>query len=45
MTDAIDKVMKLRGVYFDWKNNSKHDIGMIAEEVGKVIPRFCLQGK
>jgi hypothetical protein len=28
----------LRGVYFEWKANSKHDIGIIAEEVGEVIP-------
>lgn len=36
--DALDKVEKLRGVYFDWKKNGKHDIGMIAEEVGQVVP-------
>jgi hypothetical protein len=28
----------LRGVYFDWKSNGKHDIGLIAEEVAEVIP-------
>jgi len=31
-------VQGLRGVYFDWKSNGKHDIGMIAEEVAEVIP-------
>ncbi len=36
--NALDKVMKLKGVYFDWKSSGKHDIGMIAEEVGEVIP-------
>ena len=36
--NALDKVLVLRGVYFDWKGNGKHDIGMIAEEVGRVIP-------
>jgi hypothetical protein len=35
---ALDKAMKLRGVYFDWKETKKQDIGMIAEEVGEVIP-------
>jgi len=30
--------MRLRGVSFDWKSNGKHDIGVIAEEVGKVVP-------
>jgi len=36
--DALDKIMRLRGVSFDWKENGKHDIGLIAEEVGEVIP-------
>ena len=35
---ALDKVKNFRGVYFDWKANGKHDIGIIAEEVGEVIP-------
>ncbi|MCK4353392.1 tail fiber domain-containing protein [candidate division WOR-3 bacterium] len=35
---ALEKVKQLRGVYFDWKENGKHDMGMIAEEVGEVIP-------
>ena len=36
--NALEKVEKLNGVYFDWKANGKHDIGLIAEEVGEVIP-------
>ncbi|MEW6007848.1 MAG: tail fiber domain-containing protein, partial [bacterium] len=36
--NPLSKVAKLRGVYFDWKEGDKHDIGLIAEEVGKVIP-------
>jgi len=35
---ALNKVKKLRGVYFNWKESGEHDIGMIAEEVGEVIP-------
>ena len=35
---AMDKVRKLRGVTFDWKDGGHHDMGLIAEEVGKVIP-------
>jgi hypothetical protein len=31
-------VQGLRGVYFNWKSNGKHDIGLIAEEVAEVIP-------
>ena len=36
--NALDKLMRLEGVYFDWKGTGKHDMGMIAEETGKVIP-------
>jgi hypothetical protein len=36
--NAMDKVRQLRGVSFDWKEQGTHDIGMIAEEVGRVIP-------
>jgi hypothetical protein len=35
---ALEKLLKLRGVTYDWKAGGKHDIGMIAEEVGGVIP-------
>ncbi|MBI3656466.1 MAG: tail fiber domain-containing protein [Acidobacteria bacterium] len=36
--NALAKVDQLRGVYYDWKETKKHDIGLIAEEVGEVIP-------
>ena len=36
--DPIGKIKQLRGVYFDWKKNKQRDLGMIAEEVGRVIP-------
>jgi len=38
--NPLDKMMNLRGVYFNWdkEHGGKHDIGMIAEEVGKVLP-------
>ena len=38
--DAIDKVLHLRGVTYDWKTDGKHDIGLIAEEVGEIIPEI-----
>ncbi|NND31971.1 MAG: tail fiber domain-containing protein [Saprospiraceae bacterium] len=38
LPDALDKVVKLRGVEYDWKDSGKHDIGLIAEEVGAIIP-------
>lgn len=40
--DALSKVEKLQGVYYDWKpeQGGKHDIGFVAEEVGKVVPEL-----
>jgi hypothetical protein len=38
--EALDKVQRLRGVNYDWKADGKHDIGLIAEEVGEVIPEI-----
>ncbi len=42
---ALVKVSKLRSVYFDWKESGKHDLGMIAEEVGTVIPEIVVYEK
>jgi len=36
--DALDKIVQLRGVTFDWTDSGRQDIGLIAEEVGKVVP-------
>ncbi|MBC8400427.1 MAG: tail fiber domain-containing protein [Candidatus Marinimicrobia bacterium] len=38
INNALDKVGQLRGVTYDWKADGKHDMGLIAEEVGEVIP-------
>lgn len=40
--DPLDKVLRLRGVYFDWdeQHGGQHDVGMIAEEVGAVLPEI-----
>ncbi|MGO9273844.1 MAG: tail fiber domain-containing protein [Terriglobia bacterium] len=35
---ALGKVERLRGVSYTYTANGKHDIGMIAEEVGRVVP-------
>jgi hypothetical protein len=37
---ALAKVLNLRGVYFDWDqaHGGKQDMGMIAEDTGKVVP-------
>lgn len=39
---ALDKVMQLRGVTFDWnaENGGAHDVGFIAEEVGAIVPEL-----
>ena len=36
--DALSKVAQLRGVSYDLRTNGKHEIGVIAEEVGPVLP-------
>jgi len=40
--EALDKVLRLRGVYYDWdaEHGGRHDMGMIAEEVGRVLPEI-----
>ncbi|MBI1930815.1 tail fiber domain-containing protein, partial [Candidatus Poribacteria bacterium] len=35
---ALDKVQRLRGVSYNRKADGRHDTGVIAEEVGQVIP-------
>jgi len=48
ISDALGMLKRLRGVYFDWKDIvddlgfnpvDRHDIGVIAQEVEKVIPQ------
>jgi hypothetical protein len=36
--NALDKVLTLRGVEFDRKDSGEHQIGVIAQEVEKIIP-------
>jgi hypothetical protein len=47
ISNPIEKLLKLRGVYYDWKDGldeigffpkQKHDIGVIAQELELVIP-------
>ena len=47
---ALDKVMKLQGVTFDWKKSDsildiKEDIGFIAQDVQKVIPELVRENE
>lgn len=36
--NPLEKVLQLNGVTFDWKKDGKHDTGLIAQEVEKVMP-------
>lgn len=40
--DPLEKILRLRGVYFNWdaEHGGEHDVGMIAEEVGEVLPEI-----
>jgi len=38
LPNALEKVEQLRGVAYDLKGSGKHEIGVIAEEVGQVVP-------
>ena len=40
ITDALDKVSKLRGIEFDYIKNGTHSIGVIAQEVEEVFPEL-----
>ncbi len=42
--DPLDKISRLRGVYFNWDNahGGNHSIGFIAEEIGKVLPEIVV---
>jgi hypothetical protein len=37
---ALGKVEQLRGVSYDLKESGKHEVGVIAEEVGAVVPEI-----
>lgn len=55
LSDALDKLLKLEGVSFDWnpdfakdRPGREHDIGFVAEDVAKVFPEvvfFDAEGK
>ncbi len=32
----------MQGVSYDWKADGRHDIGLIAEEVGAVVPEIVV---
>ncbi len=42
--NALNKVEQLRGVSFNWKENQKPSLGVIAQEVEKILPELVSQG-
>ncbi len=38
--DPLDKIAQLEGVNFQWKENGKKSLGVIAQEVEKVLPEL-----
>ncbi len=45
ITGASDIVRRLSGYYFDWKKDGKHDIGVKAQDVEKVLPEVVSETK
>jgi hypothetical protein len=45
IADPLDKIERLRGVTYDWKIGGQHDIGLVAEEVGQVVPEVVTYEK
>jgi len=45
---ALDKINQIDGYEFDWNNNSEHsghDVGVIAQEIEKVLPELVVDRK
>ena len=40
--NAVDKVKKLRGVEYNWKDSGERDIGLIAQEVQEIVPEVVV---
>ncbi len=53
LTDSLEKVLKLRGVQFDWKRDEfpehrfsqDRQVGFLAQEVAKVLPELVAGGE
>jgi hypothetical protein len=37
---SLDKIMALQGVNFDWKEGEDKQIGLLADDVAKIVPEF-----
>lgn len=42
--NSLDTLQQLRGVTFDWRENNKPSIGVIAQELEKVLPQLVNDG-
>ena len=42
--NPLDKIIKLNGVTFNWKENQKPSIGVIAQELQEILPELVTQG-
>jgi hypothetical protein len=42
LTGSLDKLLKIRGVEFDWRVDGRHDVGVIAQEVEKIFPEWVI---
>jgi hypothetical protein len=45
LENPIEKIMKLNGVSFDWKESGSSSIGVIAQEIEKVLPQLVSNGE
>ena len=43
--NPLEKVQQLRGVSYKWKDTGRKDIGLVADEVQKVLPELVADGK
>ena len=43
--NPLDKILKIRGVNFDWKESNKPSLGVIAQEVEEVFPELVTDGE
>lgn len=40
--DALDLVLRMRGVRFDWIRDGRHDLGVVAQEMEEIIPEVVI---
>jgi hypothetical protein len=43
--NPLDKVLQIRGVNFNWKADDRQSVGVIAQEIEKVLPELVSEGE